>query len=444
MMNDAIRAVMLGATLAIASALWTAPLRADDAPPPPPLPSPLEALFEPVREQLRSLTPFIGDTDLRVHFRSYYFNRTNPNDTVNEAWAFGGWVSYQSGWLLDTFAMGATAYGSAPLYAPDDRDGTLLLKPGQEGYLVPGEAWGALRYKDYALLRGYRQLVEQSYINPQDNRMTPNTFEGVTLGGKVGWLQYLAGFLWKIKPRNADEFQSMSEKAGAVGSDDGVGLAGVRLTPIKNLRLDVSNQYGVNTFNTFYAEADYLRPLSEDWRLRLGAQFTDQRAVGEALLAPADGRYWATQQGGARVQLSWRDLTVTTAFSVTGAGNTIQSPWGTFPGYLSMIDQDFDRAREKAILIGAGYVVPGALVQGVSANVNLVWGWDAINPATRQKAPNQSEYDLTVDWRPAWRNQPGFLKGMWFRARSAILDQQNASTLGYQFRLILNWERDLI
>ena len=65
MMNDAIRAVMLGATLAIASALWTAPLRADDAPPPPPLPSPLEALFEPVREQLRSLTPFIGDTDLR-------------------------------------------------------------------------------------------------------------------------------------------------------------------------------------------------------------------------------------------------------------------------------------------------------------------------------------------------------------------------------------------
>ena len=444
MMNDAIRAVMLGATLAIASALWTAPLRADDAPPPPPLPSPLEALFEPVREQLRSLTPFIGDTDLRVHFRSYYFNRTNPNDTVNEAWAFGGWVSYQSGWLLDTFAMGATAYGSAPLYAPDDRDGTLLLKPGQEGYLVPGEAWGALRYKDYALLRGYRQLVEQSYINPQDNRMTPNTFEGVTLGGKVGWLQYLAGFLWKIKPRNADEFQSMSEKAGAVGSDDGVGLAGVRLTPIKNLRLDVSNQYGVNTFNTFYAEADYLRPLSEDWRLRLGAQFTDQRAVGEALLAPADGRYWATQQGGARVQLSWRDLTVTTAFSVTGAGNTIQSPWGTFPGYLSMIDQDFDRAREKAILIGAGYVVPGALVQGLSANVNLVWGWDAINPATRQKAPNQSEYDLTVDWRPAWRNQPGFLKGMWFRARSAILDQQNASTLGYQFRLILNWERDLI
>ena len=430
--------------LLIGALLDARPAGADDAPPPPPLPAPLEALFLPVKEKVRTLPwSFLADTDLRVHFRSYYFNRTNPNDTVNEAWAFGGWVSYQSGWLLDTFAMGATLYGSAPLYAPDDRDGTLLLNTGQQGYYVPGEAWGALRYKDYALLKGYRQLVEQGYINPQDNRMTPNTFEGVTLGGKVGWLQYLAGFLWQIKARNSDEFVSMSEKAGAANSNDGVGLAGVRLTPIPNLRVDLSNQYGVNTFNTIYGEVDYVHPLSEDWKLRVGAQFTDQRAVGDALLAPADGRYWATQQGGVRTQLSWRDLTFTTAFSITGAGNTIQAPWGSFPGYLSMIDQDFNRAREKGILIGAAYVLPGSIVQGLSANANFVYGWDAINPSTRQKAPNQAEYDFTVDWRPAWR-EPAFLKGMWFRARSAILDQQNAATLGYQFRLILNWERDLI
>ena len=133
---------------------------------------------------------------------------------MNEAWAFGGWITYQSGWLLDTFSMGASLYGSAPLYAPDDRDGTLLLKPGQEGYYVPAEAWGALRYEEYALLKGYRQRVDQTYINSQDNRMTPNTFQGVTLGGKLSWLQYLGGYLWKIKPRNADEFISMSEQAG--------------------------------------------------------------------------------------------------------------------------------------------------------------------------------------------------------------------------------------
>ena len=440
----------LGLGLLILCWAWSGPASGDDAPPPPPLPSPLEALFVPAKEKLAasSLPPFIRDTDLKVHFRSYYFNRTKPDDTVNEAWAGGGWVGYQSGWLLDTFSMGATLYGSAPLYTPPDRDGTLLLRPGQNGYYVPGEAWGALRYEDYALLKGYRQRVDQTYINPQDNRMTPNTFQGVTLGGKVLGVQYLGGFLWKIKPRNSDEFISMSQQAGGPeDSNDGAGLFGVRLTPLEGLRIDLSNQYGVNTFNPIYAETEYLWPLTEDWKLRLGAQFTDQRAVGNALLPKAGGKsYWDTQAGGARVQAIYRDLTLTGAFSITAAGNTIQSPWGSFPGYLSMIDQDFDQARQSAVLIGAAYDAK-AFVPGLSGNFNLVWGWDAISPSSGKKAPDQAEYDVTVDYRPAFQ-APSFLRGifqgMWFRARAAILDQQDAKTLGYQFRLIVNWDRDLI
>src|SRR5262245_22592788 len=437
-------ALALALGLLLTSPAWQGSASADDAPPPPAQPTLLESVFLPLKEGLQksNLPPFVRDTNLTVHFRTYYFNRTKPDDTINEAWAFGGWLTYESGWLLDTFAMGASLYGSAPLYGPDDRDGTLLLKPEQKGYYVPAEAWGALRYQDYVILKGYRQRVDQTYINSQDNRMTPNTFQGVTLGGKVGWLQYLGGFLWKIKPRNADEFVSMSEQAGAKNSNDGVGLVGVRLTPIEGLRIDLSNQYGVNTFNTFYAEGEYLLPLGEDWKLRLGAQFTDQRAVGDALLAPANGKYWVTHQGGARVQAIYRDLTLTGAFSVTGAGNTIQTPWGSFPGYLSIIDQDFDRANEKAVLIGAAYDFK-ALIQGLSANAHLVWGWDAINPSTRRKAPDQPEYDMTVDYRPSFQ-RPFFLKGLWFRARAAIIDQQDAKTLGYQFRLIANWERDLI
>ena len=434
--------VTLGLALLIVLGVWPATAPAEDAPPPPPGP-PLEALFLPVREQVATLPPFLGDMDLKVHFRTYYFNRNKPDDTKNEALTTGGWISFRTGWLLDTFAMGATLYGSAPLYAPDDRDGTFLLKPGQDGYYVPGEAWGALRYKDYALLKGYRQLVDQTYINQFDNRMTPNAFEALTLGGKVGWVQYLAGFLWNIKTRNSDEFVAMSSAAGVKGEHDGVGLAGVQLTPVKDLKIDVSNQYGANMFNTVYADADYLHPLNEDWKLRLGAQITDQRAVGDANLAKADGKYWATQAGGARIQLIYRELTMTVAFSITGAGNTIQSPWGSFPGYLSMIDQDFDRAREKAGLVGAAYDFSKLLTPGLSAYFNAVWGGDAISPSTRRKAPDQAEYDFTADYRPPWR-WPPFLQGVWFRARADIVDQQNAKTLGYQFRLSLNWERDLL
>jgi outer membrane OprD family porin len=436
-------AAALLAALLVGAMTLCRPASADDAPPPPPLLSPLEALFVPLRQAIAPLPPFLGDTDLKLHYRSYYLNRVTPDATENEAWAFGGWVSYQSGWLLDTFAIGATLNGSAPLYAPEDRDGTLLLATGQKGYYVPGEAWGALRYQDYALLKGYRQLVDQTYINPQDNRMTPNTFEGLTLGGKVGFVQYLVGYLWNIKTRNSDTFVSMSSAAGVKGEHEGVGLAGVRLTPMKDLRIDISNQYGTNLFNTLFAQVDYLQPLSKDWKLRLGAQITDQRAVGNAFLTSAAEKYWAVQVGGARVQVIYRELTLTTAFSITGSGNTIQTPWGSYPGYLSEIDQNFDQANQKASLVGAAYDFSKVLAEGLRADVNLTWGWDAINPKTRAKAPNQAEYDTTIDYRPNFQT-PFFLKGLWFRVRADILDQQDAPKLGYQFRLILNWERDLI
>jgi len=181
-------ALALALGLLLTSAAWRGSASADDAPQPPAQPTLMESVFLPLTEGLQksNLPPFVRDTNLTVHFRTYYFNRTKPDDTINEAWAFGGWLTYESGWLLDTFAMGASLYGSAPLYGPDDRDGTLLLKPEQKGYYVPAEAWGALRYQDYVILKGYRQRVDQTYINSQDNRMTPNTFQGVTLGGKVG------------------------------------------------------------------------------------------------------------------------------------------------------------------------------------------------------------------------------------------------------------------
>jgi hypothetical protein len=433
-------AVSLALVLAIVAG-GVGRVSAEDAPPPPPAP-PLERLFEPLREAMKDLPPFFRDADLKAHFRAYYFNRSKPDDTVNEAFAFGGWLSLRSGWLLDTFAVGSTLYGSAPLHAPDDRDGTLLLKPDQEGYYVPGEAWAALRYQDYVVLRGYRQTVDVGYVNPQDNRMTPNTFEGVTIGGKVAWLQYTGGYLWDIKQRNADEFVPMSAAAGVKGVHDGVALAGVRLTPLAGLRIDVSDAWGDNMFNTAYGEIDYLHALDANWKVRAGAQFTDQRAVNYARVGGSNERYWATQVGGVRAQVIYRDLTLTTAFSVTGKGNNIQSPWGSYPGYLSMIDQDFNRASEKAVLVGLAYDF-SRHVQGLSAYANVGTGWDAINPASRKDVADQTEYDLTVDYRPPVK-WPAFLRGLWFRARAAALDQEDAKSPGYQFRLILNWERDLL
>jgi hypothetical protein len=426
--------------LLFTSLTLVSPAAAQDAPPPPPAP-PIERLFAPVRESLKDLPPFFRDTDLLLHFRSYEFDRQNPEGTDNNAWAFGGWASYRSGWLFDVFGIGATFYGSAALRAPDDKDGTALLGPGQRGYSVFGEAYAAVRYHDYVLVKGYRQVVNQPYINPIDNRMTPNTFEGITASGKAGVVQYFAGYLSKIKPRNQENFVAMSRQAGAAGSDDGVILGRVQATPLAGLRFDAAEQYGINTFNTLYLEGEYLRPLDQNWKLRLGAQFTDQRAVGDKLVANAAKTNWSTQQEGVRVQALYQELTLTSGFSITGSGNSILTPWGYSPNYLLMMDRDFNRASEKAVLFGAGCDFSKLVAQGLSATLNFATGWNAINPRTRASAPDQREYDLTVDARPPWRT-PAFLQGWWLRVRGGILDQEGAR-LGWQLRLILNWERDL-
>jgi hypothetical protein len=432
---------LLALALIVGAVAWTTGAAAEDDPPPPPSP-PLVRLFAPLKEGMKDLPPFFRDTDLKIHFRTYYFNRENPNGTENEALAFGGWLGYRSGWLFDTFAIGATFYGSAPLYAPDDRDGTTLLKTGQEGYYVLGEAYAALRYKDYVLAKGYRQEVTQGYINREDNRMTPNTFEGLTLGGKVGPVEYLGGYLWKMKARNSDDFRFMSEEAGAAGSDDGVAMFGVRYVPFKGLLLELNEQYGINTFNTVWALAEYTHPLAEGLNLFFGGQFTDQRAVGDQLLTNASVQDWDTYNVSLKAGVQYRELTLTIGGQVTGSGNTIQAPWGSFPGYLSLIQEDFDRANEKAVLVGVAYDFSKLLTPGLSAFANVAHGWDAIDPKTRANAPDQTEYDLTVDYRPTWL-KPAFLQGMWLRVRGAILDQEGAS-LGYQVRIILNWERDLL
>ena len=124
------------------SAAQTAPTPAASVPSRPRTPPPEELQLEP--EQVEKLPAFIRDTDLNLHFRTFYFDRINPDDSVNEAWAIGGWLEYRSGWLWDTLAMGAVGYTSQPLYAPNDKDGTTLLAAGQGGITVLGQAYGQL------------------------------------------------------------------------------------------------------------------------------------------------------------------------------------------------------------------------------------------------------------------------------------------------------------
>jgi outer membrane porin, OprD family len=410
-------------------------VRSPDVGPPHAPPALLEGAFPTLREGLSKLPPFFRDTDLNLRLRTFYFNRQNDDDTANEAWAGGGWIQYASGWLLDTFAIGTTYYTSQPLYAPDEHPGSLVLAPGQDALGVFGEAWAALRYKDYAVLKGYRQRIDEGYVNPQDNRMIPNTFEALTLSGTLDWVRYDVGYLWNIKPRDSNDFISMSRQAGAPGDDEGVILTTLALTPIKELLIYAGNYYATELFNTAFAKVEYTHPLGPDVKLLLGLQFTDQRGVGDERLGE-----FTTWNVGAGARLLWRGLSLGAAAHFTGDDASIQSPWGTWPGYLSLMVTDFDRADEKAFGVGLKYDFGGTLlplrIPGLSAHVIYGQGTDRIDPATNSGLPTTREGNLDIVY-----NVPA-VKGLSLRFRNAYVGRN--SEVVKDFRLIVNYELDLL
>jgi hypothetical protein len=410
----------------------------DSAPSPPPPPAGLlETSFPAVQEGMSKLPPFFRDTDFNVHFRTFYFNRQSDDNTAQEAWAMGGWIQYASGWLLDTFAMGTTWYLSVPLYAPDNSPGSLIVAPGQGTISVVGEAWGAFRYKEYALLRGGRIKVDDGYINPQDNRMVPNTFEGITLSGKLDWVRYDAGYLWTIKPRDSNDFVSMSKQAGAGGKGEGVALGSLALTPVKDLLIYLGNYYALDVYNTLFMKSEYTYLFTKDLKVQAGLQFTSQKSVGDDRL----GDFWTWNVGtGARVV--WRGLQAGTAMHFTGADANISTPWGTWPGYLSLQVTEFDRANEKAFGVGLKYDFGGSLLPfalpGFSTQLIFAASYDRENPATGAKLANTYEGNLDIIY-----NVPS-VKGLSFRFRNAYVGRGNPGNPLMDFRIIVNYELDLL
>src|SRR5437667_9110494 len=221
----------------------------------------LDEAFEFRQWRLEKRRQALKDTKFEFNLRTFYFDRSDFSGAEKQAWAIGGWLGVKTGYFLDHIAFGATVYTSNPIYAPDDRDGTLLLAPGQNGYTVLGEFYAELRIvKDVGITVGAKGY-DTPFINRNDTRMTPNRFQAIVLQGRtelgksssddnvtadgmglskdgkevavptstpaqeVAAIKYGLGYFYQIKERNDSELVSMSEHAGA-DVERGVSAAG--------------------------------------------------------------------------------------------------------------------------------------------------------------------------------------------------------------------------
>jgi outer membrane porin, OprD family len=414
------------------------------------------------RWRLEKRRAAIEATQFLINLRTFYFDRSDFTGSEKQAWAIGGWVGVKTGYFLDHFAFGATLFTTNPIYAPEDRDGTALLEEGQNGFTVLGEWYLDIRIFDGLNINVGAKGYDTPFINRNDNRMVPNTFEAIVLQGRteldsgstdlpttpngmglakdgkevavasptpapeVAAIKYGVGYFDKIKERNENEFISMAKDAGA-DVNRGVWAAGALYEKGK-FSIGAIDYYCDDVINIAYGETKLQVPFIGDSRLKLAGQYTDQGSVGDNLL---QGESFSGHQIGLKADLPVGEALFSAAFTHAWGNANLRNPWSGYPGYTSVQVQDFNRAGESAFLVRAGYDVPW--VDGLSAYGLAVFGTDP-DSATQFR---QNEFDGNLQWAPT----KGVLKGLSVRLRYAVVQQFGGDVHNLtDFRAICNYE----
>ncbi len=393
-----------------------------------------DILLDKTKDRLQEQPAWLRDATLDYNLRSYFYDRANRDDSINEALTLGGEIAFRTGQFAGIAQLGFSYYLSYGLYAPEDRDGTGLLGPGQENLSVLGQAYLQLGDLDRFGVRLYRQTLNLPYVNKRDGLMIPYTFENYVMGRRGTGRDFLIGHATRVKKRDEEAFIPMSEAAGAAGTGEGVSIAGLKLEFGEDTKFGLFNFYGWDTFNTAYVEANWVDPIIRRYGLKASVQYTDQRSVGEELVGD-----FRTNQLGLLLAGSRGGLVLKLAYVQTGKGDEIRSPWGGIPSFNSVILEDFDRAGEKSVRASLSWSGERRDWTAWSGFLNVVTGWDAIDAATGAALPDVTEYDLTVDYKP----RMGPARDLWLRLRGAYADFEDG-TDRWNVRVIFNYPLHLL
>ena len=301
-----------------------------------------------------------------------------------------------------------------------------------------GEIYGKIKLFDAHFLNLYRYEYNTPFINKNDSRMTPNTFEGYTLQGTIGGddapgFRYVGGYITKIKERNADNFIWMSRAAG-VNAKRGVGMAGGLFTYGK-FSLGAFNYYSQDVINIFYIESRYSFPITERFGVLFAAQFTDQRSTGSDLLQGS----FSTNQIGIKGEASYGGAVLAVGYTHANRGADSAIP-GEPIRAIRRSGAAFQSGRRQAIISRLIYDFRVSAWKACRFCSLRSWLGQSV-PSTKNKVPNENEFDADLQWRPTW----SFLNGFSARFRYARVHQYQGprDTLN-EYRAIFNYDFGLL
>lgn len=330
--------------------------------------------------------------------------------------------------------LGGTAFTSQKLYADADKADTGLLQPGHSSYGGISEVRISLNVDRFAF-QGGRYFVNMPYINKSDIRMIPQSFQGMhgvyqsTNGWSVG-----IGNLTHIKDRTSTGFDPLYAKAGLNENHSVTAVASIYRPSEGNL----AGFYFIHApeyMDTLYAELSKRFWSNEKGYVELSGQYTHQQSTGKAL----DGEFDADHYG---VRLTWERQMVTLSTAYTYYSNTgyIRSPWGSIPGYSSVMVKDFNRPGEKTWLVGCSFKLDRWWGPGFEINAKYLHG--ETPDRGLNLSPDQEEVDLSLTYTPPMLSDLSLrLRHAWIRQKDSSLgdDGENLKDL----RIILNYTFEL-
>jgi hypothetical protein len=386
--------------------------------------SPIEEPFLPLhgwRLAPNSEEPFLRDSILSLEPR-FYYRYVDNEEGRHEALAGGGAAIFTSGWWRETLQLGIGAYTTQPLATGADPGGTGLLRPHGDGFAVLGQAWAKVRIEPVTATL-FRQDMELPFINGDDTRMIPNTFEAYRLDvSPMDIFRFGFAYVTREKSKASAEFRPISEVAGVREVDRGTSVAGFLLGATDATYIGGVNELTWDLLNIAYVEAGKTWHLWDDFQIRGQLQFIDQRSVGDELLGRFD-----TQLYGASLTTSYRSAVLSLSFTSTNNGLRILRQFGGVPAFNSVMVSDFAGDGENSFRVGLSYDFARIGLAGFTAFANYVHGELVADK-------HEDEINVTADYRI----DHGPLKNFWLRLRYAHNALSNEPDTD-DFRVILNY-----
>jgi hypothetical protein len=345
---------------------------------------------------------------------------------------FGAKLQFDSA-VLNGVSFRGSFYTSQDFGINDEDDsdkhyGLLAKTDGGEfdEYSTLGEYYIQGKFGDTSLRLGGIELKTMQF-NFWPARLIPKSYEAFDITNtSIKGLRLYAGYAWRMRDTNTDEWKDVSQEFRGVTEDEGVYWVEGDYKGIKGLRIWMAYHQWPDVLRSLAFHGQYNGKINDDMSWFVYGLYNPMESVGDDL---AYGSDYDTEQIGARLGLNFYSANVTAYWGQMGDYN-LGTPRGGIK-VIQMQQEGLDRADESAMGISFDYNFQNPTLKGLKFHA---W-FTAFDGDT---AEDWDELDLELRYRP----KKGFFKTSDFRLRWCTVDGDNNNStadrddfrFGYTYR----------